>query len=46
MEGAVVIQKLAERFPDMQLADDEPAWKGSSMMRGPSEVLVSLRSMR
>jgi cytochrome P450 len=46
MEGAIVIQKLAERFPDMRLADDEPAWKGSSMMRGPSEVLVSLGSTR
>jgi cytochrome P450 len=46
MEGAIVIQKLAERFPDMRLADDEPAWKGSSMMRGPSEVLVSLGRTR
>ena len=42
MEGAIVFQKLAERFPDMRLADDEPGWKGSSMMRGPSEVLVRL----
>jgi cytochrome P450 len=42
MEGATVFQKLAERFPDMRLADDEPGWRGSSMMRGPREVLVSL----
>ena len=42
MEGSTVFQKLAERFPDMRLADDEPGWRGSSMMRGPSEVLVSL----
>jgi cytochrome P450 len=46
MEGAVVFEKLARRFPDMELADDEPGWRGSSMMRGPSEVLVRLGGER
>ena len=31
-----------ERFPEMELVDDEPAWQGNAMMRGPTEVLVRL----
>lgn len=46
MEGSIVFEKLATRFPEMELADDEPGWRGSSMMRGPSEVMVALGAQR
>ncbi len=42
LEGAVVFEALARRFPEIELADDSPGWKGNAMMRGPREVLVKL----
>jgi cytochrome P450 len=42
LEGAVVFEALARRFPEIELLDDSPTWKGNSMMRGPREVRVRL----
>jgi cytochrome P450 len=42
IEGAVVFEALARRFPRLELLDHSPSWKGNAMMRGPSEVRVRL----
>ena len=34
LEGAVVFESLARRFPDMAIPDLDPAWRGHTMLRG------------
>jgi cytochrome P450 len=46
LEGAVVFETLARRFPQIELVDDSPGWKGNAMMRGPSELRVRLGAQR
>jgi cytochrome P450 len=46
LEGAVVFETLARRFPQIELVDDSPEWKGNAMMRGPSELRVRLGAQR
>jgi cytochrome P450 len=41
-EGQVVFSKLLERFSEMELATDQPAWKNRITLRGLSELPVVL----
>jgi cytochrome P450 len=40
MEGAVVFRTLAERYPDLELLDPDPRWRGHAMLRGLVELPV------
>jgi cytochrome P450 len=43
-EARVAIGSLAQRFPDLALTTDEPAWNGRMVLRGLDALPVSLRS--
>ncbi|HEY4279623.1 MAG TPA: cytochrome P450 [Conexibacter sp.] len=34
LEGAIVFRALAERYPDAELVDEHPGWRGNAMLRG------------
>ncbi len=42
LEGEVAITTLARRFPAIDLAADAPAWNGRIVLRGLTELLVTL----
>jgi cytochrome P450 len=42
LEGRVAIQRLVERFPDLQLTG-EPVWNGRINLRGPQHLPVAVR---
>jgi cytochrome P450 len=46
LEGTVVYETLARRFPDLQLAEDDPPFQGNAMMRTPARVPVQLGADR
>jgi cytochrome P450 len=46
LEGTVVFETLARRFPELELVDDDPPFQGNAMMRTPSAVRVSLGAER
>jgi cytochrome P450 len=46
LEGSIVFERLARRFPELELADDSPGWRGNAMMRGLGELKVKLGTRR
>ena len=44
LEGRIALGTLVERFPEMELAVDEPKWNGRLTLRGLDELPVSLGS--
>lgn len=42
MEAQIALPKLLNRFPDMRLLGDRPAWIDSMIMRGLSELPIEL----
>ena len=44
LEGRIALGTLVERFPEMELAADEPKWNGRLTLRGLDELPVSLGS--
>ncbi len=42
VEGQVAFGSLAARYPDLELATDEPAWNGRALLRGLDSLPVSL----
>lgn len=42
LEGTVVLETLARRFPELELVDDDPPFTGNAMMRTPRELRVKL----
>jgi cytochrome P450 len=42
LEGAEAVPALIRRFPDIELATDEPAWNGRIVLRGLDTLHVSL----
>jgi cytochrome P450 len=46
LEGSIAFERLARRFPGLELADDSPGWRGNAMMRGLGELKVKLGTRR
>lgn len=46
MEGTVVFETLARRYPDMELVDDQPRWRGNAMLRGLERLEVRFGTPR
>ena len=46
LEGTVVYETLARRFPDLELAEDDPPFQGNAMMRNPARVPIRLGAER
>ncbi len=42
LEATVAFEALASRFPELELVDDEPPFRGNAMMRTPGELRVAL----
>jgi len=42
LEGRVALGSLITRFPDLELAVDEPKWNGRLTLRGLDELPVAL----
>jgi cytochrome P450 len=44
MEGQVALGSIVERFPDVELAADQPSWNGRIVLRGLTGLPLSWRS--
>jgi cytochrome P450 len=42
LEGTVAIATMVRRFPNMELATDQPEWNGRIVLRGLTELPVNL----